>query len=122
MVDAGRFCSGDSGHDVRIDDRPRRTLGSTLRKLPFRTESRELRVRAIRHGNTGPAVFEIRSILVGLELLDSSSQDFDDDTETAVRAFQQSRGLGVDGLVGDETWRALDGARWKLGARTLYHS
>ena len=40
----------------------------------------------------------------------------------AVRAFQQSRGIGVDGLVGPETWQALDGARWKLGARTLFHS
>jgi N-acetylmuramoyl-L-alanine amidase len=80
-------------------------------------------VRAIRHGETGPAVSEIRSILVGLELLlPSTSDEFDDDTETAVRAFQQSRGIGVDGVVGAETWQALDGARWKLGARTLYHS
>jgi N-acetylmuramoyl-L-alanine amidase len=80
-------------------------------------------VRAIRHGETGPAVSEIRSILVGLELLLPSASDrFDDDTETAVRAFQQSRGIGVDGVVDAETWQALDGARWKLGARTLYHS
>jgi N-acetylmuramoyl-L-alanine amidase len=80
-------------------------------------------VRAIRRGETGPAVSEIRSILVGLELLAVSASDvFDDDTETAVRAFQQSRGIGIDGIVGAETWQALDGARWKLGARTLYHS
>jgi len=67
-------------------------------------------------------VFEIRSILVGLELLDTASDVFDDDMDTAVRAFQQSRGIGVDGLVGDETWGSLDAARWRLGARTLYHS
>ena len=80
-------------------------------------------MRAIRRGETGPAVAEIRSILVGLELLTVAGSDvFDDDTETAVRAFQQSRGIGVDGIVGSETWQALDGARWKLGARTLYHS
>jgi N-acetylmuramoyl-L-alanine amidase len=80
-------------------------------------------VRAIRRGETGPAVAEIRSILVGLELLEvSSSDEYDEDTEIAVRAFQQSRGIGVDGLVGQETWQALDGARWKLGARTLFHS
>jgi N-acetylmuramoyl-L-alanine amidase len=80
-------------------------------------------VRAIRRGETGPAVAEIRSILVGLELLEvSSSDEYDEDTEIAVRAFQQSRGIGVDGLVGAETWQALDGARWKLGARTLFHS
>jgi N-acetylmuramoyl-L-alanine amidase len=79
-------------------------------------------VRSIRRGDSGPAVAEIRSILVGLELLDTPSDVFDDDLDTAVRAFQQSRGIGVDGLVGDETWGALDAARWRLGARTLYHS
>ena len=108
-------------------------------------------MRAIRRGDTGPAVLEIRSILVGLELLPAgpsasaavasaasaqpsaehsggqsssaiSDSVFDQATETAVRAFQQSRGIGIDGIVGAETWQALDGARWKLGARTLYHS
>lgn len=79
-------------------------------------------MRLIRRGDTGPAVEEIRSILVGLELLESGGTEFDESTETAVRAFQQSRGLGVDGIVGEETWSTLDGARWKLGARTLFHS
>jgi N-acetylmuramoyl-L-alanine amidase len=79
-------------------------------------------VRSIRRGDTGPAVSEIQSILVGLDLLGATSDVFDDATENAVRAFQQSRGIGVDGLVGSETWGALDGARWKLGARNLFHS
>ena len=79
-------------------------------------------MRAIRRGESGPAVSEIRSILVGLSLLADVSDTYDQDAETAVRAFQQSRGIGVDGIVGPETWQTLDGARWKLGARTLYHS
>jgi N-acetylmuramoyl-L-alanine amidase len=79
-------------------------------------------VRAIRRGDTGPAVSEIRSILVGLDLLGEVSDVFDEATETSVRGFQQSRGIGVDGLVGNETWQALDGARWTLGARNLFHS
>jgi N-acetylmuramoyl-L-alanine amidase len=80
-------------------------------------------VRPVRRGDHGPAVAEIRSILVGLGLLDvSDPSDFDADTERAVRAFQQSRGLSVDGEVGAETWRALDAARWHLGARTLYQA
>ncbi|GAA2495256.1 N-acetylmuramoyl-L-alanine amidase [Winogradskya humida] len=79
-------------------------------------------MRSIRRGDTGPAVEEIRSILVDLELLETGGAEFDDATQTAVRAFQQSRGLGVDGIVGTETWATLDGARWKLGARTLFHS
>ncbi|HEX6969668.1 MAG TPA: N-acetylmuramoyl-L-alanine amidase [Micromonosporaceae bacterium] len=81
-------------------------------------------MRPIRRGERGPAVAEIRRILTSLDLLPPGrpSDEFDAGTERAVRAFQQSRGLSVDGAVGPETWRALDAARWRLGARTLYHS
>jgi N-acetylmuramoyl-L-alanine amidase len=83
-------------------------------------------VRPIRRGDNGPAVVEIRAILVGLDLLGRPANGeagvFDEATELAVRAFQQSRGLSADGLVGEETWRALDAARWRLGARTLYQA
>ncbi|MEH1012639.1 N-acetylmuramoyl-L-alanine amidase [Micromonospora sp. CPCC 206060] len=81
-------------------------------------------MRPIRPGDRGPAVREIRSILARLDLLAPAvgADEFNADTERAVRAFQQSRGLSVDGRVGPETWRALDAARWRLGARTLYHA
>ncbi|HZN74858.1 MAG TPA: N-acetylmuramoyl-L-alanine amidase [Micromonosporaceae bacterium] len=82
-------------------------------------------MRSIRRGDRGPAVVEIRGILGTLGLLGNgaaSPPDFDEVTEVAVREFQQSRGLTVDGQVGPETWHALDGARWHLGARALYHS
>ncbi|MDZ5444176.1 N-acetylmuramoyl-L-alanine amidase [Micromonospora sp. 4G57] len=81
-------------------------------------------MRPIRPGDRGPAVTEIRTVLTGLELLPSGGHgdEFDVATERAVRAFQQSRGLSVDGRVGTETWQALDAARWRLGARTLYHA
>lgn len=86
-------------------------------------------MRPYRLGDRGPAVAEIRSILTNLGLLTSDGtassgavDQFDARTDRAVRAFQQSRGLSVDGLVGPETWRALDAARWSLGSRTLYHA
>ena len=87
-------------------------------------------MRAIRRGARGAAVAEIRSILVVLELLEdllpsdpaASDPEYDTDVERAVRAFQQSRGLTVDGEVGDETWRSLDAARWRLGQRALFHT
>ncbi|NJC68839.1 N-acetylmuramoyl-L-alanine amidase [Planosporangium thailandense] len=81
-------------------------------------------MRPIRRGDQGPAVAEIKTILNTLGLLGDPDGDaeYDTTTETAVRAFQQSRGLSVDGKVGDETWRALDAARWRLGQRALYHS
>lgn len=83
-------------------------------------------MRPIRPGDRGPAVMEIRSVLIGLNLLAAGGplggDEFDEATERAVRAFQQDRGLSVDGQIGPETWRALDAARWRLGARTLYHA
>jgi N-acetylmuramoyl-L-alanine amidase len=39
-----------------------------------------------------------------------------------VRAFQQRRGLTVDGVVGIETWQGLLAARWRLGDRVLAHN
>ena len=91
-------------------------------------------MRTIMRGDQGPAVAEIRTVLRGLELLPSEGdpvagelaadhlaiEEFDERTELAVRAFQQSRGLSANGRVGEETWRALEAARWRLGARTLY--
>src|SRR3954466_10452773 len=83
-------------------------------------------MRPIRRGDRGPAVTEIRAVLATIGLLRESGPatdpDFDADTETAVRTFQQSRGLSVDGMVGDETWRDLEAARWRLGQRTLYQA
>lgn len=87
-------------------------------------------MRAVRRGARGAAVTEIRSILDMLGLLpekpdcDSSldgTDRYDDRVERAVRLFQQARGLTADGVVGEETWRALDAARWRLGQRTIYH-
>src|ERR1700742_3484608 len=85
------------------------------------------RMRAIRRGDRGNAVAEIRSILRSLELLptvqeQSTRAEFDNQTQVAVRGFQQRGGVSVDGQDGDESWRALDAARWRLGARALYQS
>jgi N-acetylmuramoyl-L-alanine amidase len=82
-------------------------------------------MHAYQQGESGPAIAEIRSILAHLGLLESfsasnDSDEFDKATEQAVREFQQMRGLNIDGIVGEETWRALEAARWKLGDRTLH--
>jgi len=82
-------------------------------------------MRPIRPGEHGPAVVEIRNVLTTIGVLatpaNGVSDLYDAATEQAVRAFQQSRGLSSDGIVGEETWLALDGARWRLGQRALYH-
>ena len=78
----------------------------------------------LRRGDTGPAVADVRERLVRLGLLAASPEsgadaEFDDDVAQAVRAFQQSRGIPVDGVVGPQTFRHLEEARWGLGDRVL---
>ncbi len=87
---------------------------------------------ALRRGDRSAAVTEIRAALAALGLLDNPDEDlntgrhvaldvFDAELDHAVRAFQQHRGLLVDGVVGEATYRALKEASYRLGARTLYH-
>jgi N-acetylmuramoyl-L-alanine amidase len=87
--------------------------------------------RTYRRGDDGPAVAEVRAKLRLVGLLGEEAGDeesgtvvtatFDDATDRAVRAFQQQRGLPVDGIVGPHTYRALDEARWRLGDRILFY-
>ena len=45
--------------------------------------------------------------------------EFGKATADAVRAFQDERGLNVDGIVGPDTWRSLYEAGYRLGDRLL---
>ena len=73
-----------------------------------------------RLGDAGPAVAEIRDRLVRLGVLgDSSGSIFDEALDAAVRHFQQDCGLTADGIVGEQTFRRLEEARWTLGDRML---
>lgn len=87
---------------------------------------------ALRLGDRGAAVTEIRATLMTLGFVESPDADlstgqrvaldvFDADLDQAVRAFQQRRGLLVDGIVGEATYRALKEASYRLGERTLHH-
>jgi N-acetylmuramoyl-L-alanine amidase len=85
-----------------------------------------------RRGDCGPAVAEIRARLAVLGLLPGGLDElrrtsfetavFDEAVDAAVRGFQQQRGASVDGIVGPQTWRLLDDARWRLGDRVLWYS
>ncbi len=77
----------------------------------------------IKPGARGRAVRDIqqRLLALGYAIADADRPDtFGSSTAQAVRAFQQRRGLIVDGLVGNETWRELVEASWRLGDRVLY--
>ncbi len=65
-------------------------------------------------------VAEVRSRLHRLGLIeDGRGEVFDPELDHAVRQFQQERGIGVDGIVGPQTFRRLEEARWRLGDRVL---
>lgn len=75
-----------------------------------------------RIGDTGPGVTQIATLLAKIGLLEGElSQSYDGRVDQAVRAFQQNRGLSVDGVVGTQTYRRLNEARWQLGDRVLTH-
>jgi N-acetylmuramoyl-L-alanine amidase len=84
-------------------------------------------MQLFRRDDRGPAVAEIRAKLARLGWLSepaagTAGDIFDDVTDRAVRGFQQQRGLRVDGVVGPETYRALDEAHWRLGDRLLSYA
>lgn len=63
----------------------------------------------LQSGSTGDDVKRLQRILVERKLLDYTGIDgsFGSQTESAVKSFQQSNGLTVDGIVGPQTWQAL---------------
>jgi N-acetylmuramoyl-L-alanine amidase len=70
-------------------------------------------------GGSGDLVLQVTNFLTRLNLLKEESSLFDEGVYSAVKEFQQSRGLVVTGVVDAITLRALDEARWKLGDRVL---
>ncbi|MDQ3964282.1 MAG: N-acetylmuramoyl-L-alanine amidase [Actinomycetota bacterium] len=75
----------------------------------------------IREGASYAEIADVQTRLrsLGFEI-DDSADSFGESTRRAVRAFQQHRGLLVDGIVGPQTWGELVEASWRLGDRILY--
>ena len=63
----------------------------------------------LRQGARGAAVSQLQNRLRAHGYNVSVDGDFGPATANAVRAFQRAKGLGVDGVVGPNTWRALNG-------------
>ena len=61
----------------------------------------------LRGGSYGWAVRALQDELIYRGYPISNSGNFGPETDAAVRAYQQSRGLIVDGIVGTQTWRAV---------------
>lgn len=77
---------------------------------------------AISRGSAHAAVRDVQQRLreLGYDHGGDPPSEFRSGTHDAVCAFQQDRGLPADGIVGDDTWRALVEASRSLGDRRLY--
>ena len=70
-------------------------------------------------GDRSGAIELISNTLLRLGFISSPSDIFDEKLTQGVKAFQQDRGLTVNGLVNEITARSLEEARFRLGDRVL---
>ncbi len=80
-------------------------------------------MRLYKLGDSGRPVRDIQDRLNALDHTSTpdATGEFGKGTFDAVTAFQKSRGLASDGIVGPDTWRVLWEASYRLGDRLLYH-
>ena len=73
-------------------------------------------------GDQGEAVRDIQHRLtaLGFDVAGDESGSYGPATESAVKYFQEQRGLRVDGICGRDTWSSLVEAGYALGNRLLY--
>jgi N-acetylmuramoyl-L-alanine amidase len=71
-------------------------------------------------GSTGEPLLDLQRQLAAAGFDPGDEEIFGPRTAAAVRAFQASRNISVDGVVGPETWTAVCDARYRLGDRLLY--
>jgi len=116
LVAAGR---ADAGRPAE-----RAPASADLTTVPFRvTGELPIYPKALwRPGFSGPAVRKVEARLVQLKLLDAQYQDesFGTTTRTAVRKFQQSKGIPPLGYVDQFTWDRLRAATHEPTQQELF--
>jgi len=82
---------------------------AVVRELPFYGTGTNRSV--LRKGASGLAVVDLQSRLAAIGFSAGRADgNFGSLTDAVVRSFQRSRGLVADGIVGSQTWAAIDGA------------
>jgi putative chitinase len=72
----------------------------------------------LRRGSRGEAVEQMQRMLKAAGFNPGPLDGiFGPKTQAAVKAFQQAKGIGVDGIVGPQTWGKLDGGGLREGSR-----
>lgn len=73
----------------------------------------------LKSGSRGPEVSQLQQQLSQAGFQAGQSGVFDAKTEQAVKQYQQSKGLQVDGLVGQQTWGSFLGQKLPPGTDML---
>ncbi len=79
-----------------------------LKAVSYSEEKGEAVKMTIQRGSTGEAVTALQNRLIALGYAIAADGSFGQKTENAVRMFQASKGLTVDGICGPATWAAFD--------------
>lgn len=77
----------------------------------------------LKKGSSGREVVDVQTRLLrlGYDLgLTGVDGVFGEETERAVKHFQEKRERNIDGIVGPETWREIVDAGYRLGDRQMY--
>ena len=96
--------SGGAAAPVR-----RRVARQRLERLPGQTRP------VLARGSQGDAVVQLQNLLRDENFAVAVDGDFGPGTEVAATRFQSENGLTADGIVGPQTWAALDAAKKKAG-------
>lgn len=73
----------------------------------------------LQQGSRGPEVSNLQNRLKQAGLQVGQSGVFDAKTQSAVRQYQQAKGLQVDGVVGQQTWGSFLGQKLPPGVQML---
>ena len=73
----------------------------------------------LKQGSRGPEVSDLQQRLNAAGFKAGTSGTFDAQTQQAVRQYQQSKGLQVDGIVGQQTWGSFFGQSLPPGTQML---
>lgn len=85
-----------------------KTLITFLMTLVFTFAGMTSAFASFRNGDEGQEVLAIQKRLVELHYnISSLDGDFGNETEAAVKRFQADRGLEVDGIIGEQTYKVL---------------
>ena len=85
------------------------TLGKMYSSDAIPASAAKTSYSSVRPGDDGDVVVQIQDCLVQMGYLDRITGVYDDDTTSAVKAFQRENGLTADGVAGEKTLMMLFG-------------